>query len=303
MEGKYNGNKTKQQITVPFVWEEKPGALKESWKTKRDPLTPVPQAVKYVASVPFKWEEKPGTPLSCFVQETKEHELENKSLPLPPAYFAKLGNESNGESSSGDDYDYEDWLSELDFETLSVLSEESFGSASSLPQASHPTHSRLPVSSAEPLYKPVPGQQKDGYLAGSASSEINNSSSCASRYANLRDSFLQYPSPLYPPKSDFLDKPSNSEETNNGPRLPTLEEYEKLKAEFRRNGVIRRPMTLGELIMQSRRRSYRQKAAQKKKKNSPKDSNEELRGCFNLGGSGLELTKLLRRDFLPLKLS
>ncbi|KAK9665616.1 hypothetical protein RND81_14G123800 [Saponaria officinalis] len=304
---KNSGNKTKQQITIPFIWEEKPGAPKENWKTKtttkRETLTPVPQPVKYVASVPFKWEEKPGTPLSCFVQESKvaEKKLENMSLPLPPAYFAKFGNESDGESSSGDDHDYQDWLSELEFETLSVLSEESFCSTPSLTQASHPVHSRMPVSSAEPLHSPVLEQKKDGYLAGSASSEISSASSCASRNTNLRGSS---------PKSSFFDKPSSSEETDNGHvqygngrRLPTLDEYEKLKAEFRQNSVIRRPMTLGELIMQSRRRSYRRKAVQKKRMNAPKDLNEKPQGCFNLGGSGGGLTRRLGKDLLSLKLS
>jgi hypothetical protein len=53
----------KQQITVPFLWEVKPGAPRRDWVVS----TPVPSAcscpsptpAKLVVSVPFQWEEKP----------------------------------------------------------------------------------------------------------------------------------------------------------------------------------------------------------------------------------------------------
>ncbi|XP_074291460.1 uncharacterized protein LOC141618257 [Silene latifolia] len=359
MEGKENkegksGNKTKQQITVPFLWEEKPGAPKENWETpkrepltavhqpvkyiasvpfnweekpgepkekletpKCEPLTAVHQPVKYIASVPFKWEEKPGTPLRCFAKETKErtvHETvpEDMNLPLPPAYFAKYGNDSDGDYSSyGDDNDYQDWLSEMDFETLSALSEDSISSAPSL-NANGPTPSRLAVSSVVPLQNPFLIEKNDGHMEeGSSSPESSNSPTNASRNASLRGaSFLQHLFPLYPPKTGFLDKPDNSEENNgqiqfkNERRLPTLEEYKKFDAEFRRSGIIRKPLTLGELIMQSRRRSYRRKAVQMKKNNPPKDfTDDKPHGCFNLGASGGGLTKLLGKELQPLKLS
>lgn len=57
--------RVKQQISVPFLWEVKPGAPKKDWAISN----PVPSAIscpspaKLVVSVPFQWEEKPGKPL------------------------------------------------------------------------------------------------------------------------------------------------------------------------------------------------------------------------------------------------
>jgi hypothetical protein len=57
----------KQQISVPFLWEVKPGAPKRDWVIPK-PVAPVsacpsPTPTKLVVSVPFQWEEKPGKPI------------------------------------------------------------------------------------------------------------------------------------------------------------------------------------------------------------------------------------------------
>lgn len=58
--------RAKQQISVPFLWEVKPGAPKRDWVISK-PAPPVfsscPSPLKHVVSVPFQWEEKPGKPL------------------------------------------------------------------------------------------------------------------------------------------------------------------------------------------------------------------------------------------------
>ncbi|KAL6637089.1 hypothetical protein ACP70R_024661 [Stipagrostis hirtigluma subsp. patula] len=57
--------RVKQQISVPFLWEVKPGAPKKDWVISK-PAPSVfacPSPVKLVVSVPFQWEEKPGKPL------------------------------------------------------------------------------------------------------------------------------------------------------------------------------------------------------------------------------------------------
>uniref|UniRef100_A0ACD5TU11 Uncharacterized protein n=1 Tax=Avena sativa TaxID=4498 RepID=A0ACD5TU11_AVESA len=58
--------RAKQQISVPFLWEVKPGAPKRDWVVCK-PAPPVfsscPSPLKLVVSVPFQWEEKPGKPL------------------------------------------------------------------------------------------------------------------------------------------------------------------------------------------------------------------------------------------------
>ncbi|KQK23869.1 uncharacterized protein LOC100832590 [Brachypodium distachyon] len=57
--------RVRQQISVPFLWEVKPGAPKRDWVISK-PVSSVfscPSPAKLVVSVPFQWEEKPGKPL------------------------------------------------------------------------------------------------------------------------------------------------------------------------------------------------------------------------------------------------
>lgn len=247
----------KQQITIPFIWEERPGAPKKDWKPMRKPLSPAPRPVKYVASVPFKWEEKPGTPLRCFASESKEPQIpetvpENKSLPPPPAFFAKIEyDDSDDDSSYADDYEEPDWISEWGSEALSIQTEESF-------------------STAVPLQNPFVNSLKE--TPGSPESSSSPSKYAAGSAASLRGAtFLEYLFPLFPPKSGFLDKPDNSEEKAQVPERepPISAEHKKLGGDCRRSGAIRRPLTLQELIMLSQRRC-RRKAVHIKKQNQPK---------------------------------
>lgn len=57
--------RAKQQISVPFLWEVKPGAPKRDWVISKPAPTvfSCPSPVRLVVSVPFQWEEKPGKPL------------------------------------------------------------------------------------------------------------------------------------------------------------------------------------------------------------------------------------------------
>ncbi|KAL2920524.1 hypothetical protein RDABS01_012015 [Bienertia sinuspersici] len=224
-----SGKKIKQEITVPFLWEEKPGEPRKDWQPKHEPLNPVPLPVKYIASVPFKWEEKPGTPLRSFARESTkrlvDETVSEKGLPLPPAYFSKYENESDEDDSSyGDDSDDFDWLSELD-------------------------------------WNPNLEQQNVGDLEGSFKEEVSsNSNDYAVRNTSLKGAaFLAHLFPLYPPKSAFLEPRMNHEEKMRIPEKisSVLVEHNKVAGDGRRSGVIRRPCTLGELILQSRRRSFR----------------------------------------------
>ncbi|XP_042452612.1 uncharacterized protein LOC122037235 [Zingiber officinale] len=58
-------HREQQQISVPFLWEEKPGTPKQGWSSHAVPLvsSSLPFPSKLVVSVPFDWEEKPGKPL------------------------------------------------------------------------------------------------------------------------------------------------------------------------------------------------------------------------------------------------
>ena len=59
--------RVKQQISVPFLWEVKPGAPKRDWVIAKPvpavSACPSPAPTKLVVSVPFQWEEKPGKPI------------------------------------------------------------------------------------------------------------------------------------------------------------------------------------------------------------------------------------------------
>ncbi|KAG0463295.1 hypothetical protein HPP92_018799 [Vanilla planifolia] len=57
-----------QPISVPFLWEHKPGIRKREWATKPLPLPAETTALplNLVISVPFHWEEKPGKPLIIY---------------------------------------------------------------------------------------------------------------------------------------------------------------------------------------------------------------------------------------------
>ncbi|KAF5175449.1 hypothetical protein FRX31_034974 [Thalictrum thalictroides] len=76
----------RQQGTVPFLWEEKPGTPKKDWKPEIVSVNSAPPPVKLVTTVPFKWEEKPGTPFPSFSYPQKDspHLSPDSPLPLPP---------------------------------------------------------------------------------------------------------------------------------------------------------------------------------------------------------------------------
>ncbi|KAF5959900.1 hypothetical protein HYC85_001109 [Camellia sinensis] len=233
-----NTKKIRQAISVPFLWEEKPGTPKKDWKppiaqTVNPPVAPPP--VKLVASVPFKWEEKPGKPLPCFFRQPSDSEVEIQlspenliALALPPPATAT---------------DIEAWGFETD---------ESFGSAPTL---------TLAVSNVIPMLQ----------TPSSPASETDSSSSTSS-YATGTTSvvgaaFLECMFPLLSPDSSFLGKLGCSEKFNSYVTTPVKVQSKDLEWESSCSVAIRRPATLGELIMMSRRRSYRRKAVQMRRHN------------------------------------
>ncbi|KAF9616922.1 hypothetical protein IFM89_032992 [Coptis chinensis] len=83
----------RQEGTVPFLWEEKPGTPKKDWKMETVSVNTVPTVVKLVSTIPFKWEEKPGKPLPIFTKSYAQRYSpslmlpDSPDLPLPPAKF------------------------------------------------------------------------------------------------------------------------------------------------------------------------------------------------------------------------
>ncbi|KAM0950256.1 hypothetical protein DsansV1_C04g0039501 [Dioscorea sansibarensis] len=60
----HSKKRERQTISVPFLWEERPGNPKKEWASKGPaPFYTVPSQPKLVVSIPFQWEQEPGKPL------------------------------------------------------------------------------------------------------------------------------------------------------------------------------------------------------------------------------------------------
>ncbi|PWA43920.1 hydroxyproline-rich glycoprotein family protein [Artemisia annua] len=199
----------KQAISVPFLWEEKPGTPKTNWK-RVSPVMQLP--IKLIASVPFMWEEKPGTPLpDTFSHQTTEPNITNPSSPPHIHQYNKNNpfcDSSDDELGEPLDSDYLQAPSSPAWETESVAWEtESVASS---------------------------------YATGVTTTTLAGSS------------FLECMFPLLTPKSSFLEPAGGSRiqvlPTNSCTQIVSY------------GAEIRKPLTLGEMIMMSRRRSYLKRA-------------------------------------------
>ncbi|KAK8569482.1 hypothetical protein V6N13_046533 [Hibiscus sabdariffa] len=251
--------------SVPFNWEEKPGTPLHSFsqapvEPTTVPLSPTlttrpPAPTKLIASVPFNWEEKPGTPLPSFSQPALEPATVSPqemfmTLPPPPVYSPAYFNGCNNNDDRGNGRD-EQAVFEMDLEAFGFETDDSFSSA--------PSTEISTIVTAQKIYQTDNGSDHLETLSSPAS-ETDSTSSYATGAASLVGaSFLECLFPLLSPTSGFLETV----------RYP--EQEHQARREFDRGSnntvVIRRPPTLGELIMMSRRRSYQRKAAQIREKN------------------------------------
>lgn len=255
----------RQPPSVPFLWEERPGIPKKDWKPGSSSVTSLPKPpLKLVASVPFIWEEKPGKPLPSFSMPPPAKLI---SLPSPSVYSHSYNDIDNNydKGGNGGDGDEQEGVFETDIETFSFKTDDSFSSAPSL--LANCLVSLTAISTAVPVDKILTEGDKSGQLETPSSSPPSETDSSTSSYATgtsslVGASFLECLFPLFPPSSGFLDKAGE----NNCRALlePESKWYDR---ESNSSTVARRPLTLGELIMMSRRRSYRRKAVQVKKQN------------------------------------
>uniref|UniRef100_A0A2P2JMF2 Uncharacterized protein MANES_14G032500 n=1 Tax=Rhizophora mucronata TaxID=61149 RepID=A0A2P2JMF2_RHIMU len=264
-----NNNRLGQPPSVPFLWEERPGIAKKDWRPTVSSVGPVlPPPPKYVASVPFIWEEKPGTPLSCLTQPSMElanlnppANLNALSLPLSPAQGDGnqfFGNTCSSDRGSRNKHEI------FDLGLLSSQIGDSFSPAPSLmANCLIPT---TEISTAVPIQKTSPTDDLNDHITtpSSPTSETDSStSSYATGFSSLvGDSFLEYLFPIYPPHSGFLGKAAYP---NEGPLTSLKLHNGDLNYEPSGNAMARRPPTLGELIMMSRRMSLQRKAFQRRK--------------------------------------
>lgn len=286
----------RQTISVSFLWEERPGTPKRDWKPTPRPIEPVEVPVKLVVSVPFGWEEKPGRPLQLL-------------LPPPPASY-NLDDHDGGEYKGVDekhDSDQMDVLSESEsdseLETCSFGTDESFSSAPSLlANCLIPT---VELTHAVPVEKtPLQLKALDNGQLQSPDSSVSDTESTASSYATgstslVGASFLEWLFPLLVPSSNSA----------NNAKIP--ENYSPPAADARcteltceRNGSqVRRPLlTLGEMIVMSRRRSYQRKVINMRKQTSMDFMKGNAFGCGIFGdGHGISVLQKKFKKYLQLK--
>jgi len=255
----------RQPPSVPFLWEERPGIPKKDWKPGSSSVTSVPKPpLKLVASVPFIWEEKPGKPLPSFSLPPPAKLI---SLPSPLVYSHSYNDIDNNydKGGNGGDGDEQEGMFKTDIETFSFKTKDSFSSAPSL--LANCIVSLTAISTAVPVDNILTQDDKSGQLETPSSSPPSETASSTSSYATgtsslIGASFLECLFPLFPPSSGFLDKAGE-----NNCQAPLQPESRQDDRESNSGVVARRPPTLGELIMMSRRRSNRRKAVQMKKQN------------------------------------
>ncbi|KAF7147494.1 hypothetical protein RHSIM_Rhsim03G0172300 [Rhododendron simsii] len=253
-----NSNRTRirQPISVPFVWEEKPGTPKKDWKPSTQRVNPVvPLPVKLVASIPFEWEEKPGTPLRRFSQPPQEIGIQ-----LPPEKLIELDSPLTKSTDSGDENGSEEEqyrIFKSDDDGYGFETDGSFCSAPSVPTSC--LVSSLAVSNAVPILETSRTGNNSGELKSPSSPDSENS--YATGTSLVGEAFLECLFPLLSsPHTSFLEKHGRTEKSSsNIPRKVQSKDFDR---ESNCSVAVRRSLTLGELLMMSSRISYRRKEVQ-----------------------------------------
>ncbi|KAL2541983.1 hydroxyproline-rich glycoprotein family protein [Abeliophyllum distichum] len=282
----------RQPISVPFVWEEKPGTPKKDWKPSARPIKPVELPVKLVASVPFGWEEKPGKPFPSFsqtppVSEPAPPQTMSIGFPSPPRYSDSQDEDWSGSEGDIEDNREGDEMLDSELDTCSFVTGDSFSSAPSL------LANGLISSSA--LLSAVPEQQtpvtlttiNGGQIQTPGSPETDSSTrSYATGTTSLAGaSFLEWLFPRLAPRSSFLHNDGCSGKDNS--HTADVQNIDFLRES--NCSHVRRPLlTLGEMITMSRRMSYKRKASKIHKQPSMDLMKGNALGCCIFGpGNGI----------------
>ncbi|WRX17611.1 hypothetical protein QQP08_010098 [Theobroma cacao] len=298
-----NKRKTRLPPSVPFLWEVRPGIAKKDWKPGVSSVTPTlpPRTpIKLIASVPFNWEEKPGTPLPSFSQPPVEPAAVPLSanlmtLPPRPVYTPAYFNGYDNNDDRGDGSDEQDVVPEMDLETFGFKTDDSFSSAPSL--LANCLVASTAICTAVPVQKTYHADNSSDHPE-TPSSPASETESSTSSYATgtsslVGASFLECLFPLLPPNSGFLEKARYP----NHQGSQTQNDFDR---ESNNTVVIRRPATLGELIMMSRRMSYQRKAVLMPEQHlSMEFLKERAPGCC-IFGTGIKLIEGLQwKKFQP----
>ncbi|XP_026407094.1 uncharacterized protein LOC113302401 [Papaver somniferum] len=315
--GVTQAGKQVQKVSIPFLWEEKPGTPKKGWKRENVPATAGVPPLKLITSVPFEWEEKPGKPFACFAQSLPAGEepleqlecitpppqqLASPHLPLPPGKLigfpsplmhtsmsspvtirSKLSNVFRRRGSyRGDNH------SEYEDEEESGDEQEMFISSPSLIpnglMSTVPNFNPFPVDQAK-VNANSTSTEEDSEELDENTSTVSETESDLSSYATestslIGDSFLDSLFPVYSQDSGVLDKVGQHEKKS----CVTFSD-QKIIIGFQSKSdnsiVARRTLTLQQLIEMSRKLSCRRKEVQMSKRDIPMEfMKRSLFGCF-----------------------
>ncbi|XP_019192606.1 PREDICTED: uncharacterized protein LOC109186880 isoform X2 [Ipomoea nil] len=245
-----NSRKERQPISVPFVWEVRPGVPNKDWKPVDKPVKKFVPPVKLVASIPFEWEEKPGTPLPSFPlprpsaeSSSQENIFGSSVLPARTEARGDDGNDNSGHL-------WEAFCFESD--------DDSFSSAPSL--LANGLISTWEISSAVPVEDINSSRLKS---PPSPASETGSTSSYATGTTSLvGTAFLEKLFPLLSPELNSIEQQVSPRLEKGSAQNPEICDTGS-DSESNSSTIIRKPLlTLGDLIMMSRRRSHQRKANQ-----------------------------------------
>lgn len=236
-----------------------------TFETSESPPVPrVPsRRVKLVASVPFIWEEKPGKPLSSFPQANH--------APSSVSHDPKL----DLCNDLRDPDKRQERISEWEIQSFRFDTDEDASSTSAHSLLANCLMPSSAISTAVPAEETAYSTNENSPKLASSSSttslsaletETDTSSYATGASGPVGPAFLEWLFPLFPPKSGFLER-SGSPKREAASTANQEVEGRDFGHETNGSLILRRPTTLGELIMMSRRRSYRRKAVHMRKQN------------------------------------
>ncbi|XP_028756462.1 NADPH oxidase activator isoform X3 [Neltuma alba] len=302
--------------SVPFAWEEKPGtpiphfslypetelvdmessssssSSTSSATVAAASVSQVPKPpIKLVASIPFAWEEKPGTPIPhvSLNSEAKFIDLASPSSSSSSSAYHVACRERSCDSSFAE-------CSDTDmYDSVISIEPESFGCSDPSLPASDKLSSEIPLQKSS-----LSEHHCEQIVESSCSSPASENGSSTSSYETGRSSlvgasFLESLFPLFPPNTGFLEKTGSSSTP-----LELKESRDFDGEEDNSTAMLRKPPTLGELIMMSRRRSCRRKAVQMGNRDLQRSiRKKEAFGCFMFASSCKMIEGLFDKKFLP----
>ncbi|XP_031258287.1 uncharacterized protein LOC116116335 [Pistacia vera] len=307
--------------SIPFNWEEKPGTPLNS--LSHPPLESEQQILpENLMTFPSPPESEPSNlPENLITFPSPQVLPENimtfpsppesgplpilpenlTTFPSPTAYPQGYDVVENGKEEVSDNgQDDQKALFELDLEAFDFETDGSFSSSPSL--LANCLVPSVAISSAVPVEKSSLSDDisDEPNIPSTPDSETDSStSSYTNGFSSLVGaSFLECLFPLLPPKAGFLERVGCSEM---GPLTQPVMKSKEFDDESNSSVVIRRPTTLGELIMISRRRSYQMKAAQIRKQNLSMEFARRASGCC-IFGTSIKMIEGLQRKKCQLML-